>query len=109
MGGGFFIFRYHRNSYDLTTHRSSEDGKSDIHEGRNEVYRDQNTFHEPGLEAGKKIDRRSNCDQYFDGGYNAAVMSGIPVGDRAMEAVFEKWEEVPMPVVLVEEEITGSV
>ena len=33
---------------------SSEDGKSDIHEHRNEVYNDQGTLHEFGLQAGKR-------------------------------------------------------
>ena len=37
------------------------------------------------------------------------MITRVPVGDRAMEAVLEEREEVAMPVVLVEEEIAGSV
>ena len=88
---------------------SIEKNKPDIHEGRNEVYKNQGTLHESGLEAGKEIDRRSDCDQYFDSGYNPAIMPRVPVGDRAMETVLEEREEVAMSVVLVEEEIAGSV
>ncbi len=90
-------------------HCSIEKNKPDIHEGRNEVYNDQGTLHESGLEPGKEIDRRSDCDQYFDSGYNSAIMPRVPVGDRAMKAVLEEWEEMPMPIIVVEEEITGSV
>ena len=36
-------------------------------------------------------------------------MSGVPVGDWAMETVLEEREEVAMPVVLVEEKIASSV
>ena len=68
------------------THRSTEENKSDIHKHRDEVYNDQGTLHELGLEAGKEIDRRPNDDQYFDSRYNPAVMSGIPVGDWTMKA-----------------------
>ena len=91
------------------THHSTEENKPDIHEGRNEVYNNQGTLHESGLEAGKEVNRRPNRDQYFDSGYNLAVMSGVPVGDWAMEAELEEREEVPMAVVVVEEKIASSV
>ena len=89
--------------------RSIEEDKPDIHEDRNEIDNDQGTLHESGLQAGKEIYRRSNCHQYLDSRDNPTVMSGVPVGDWAMETVLEEWKEVAMPVIVVEEEIAGSV